>query len=171
MHGVVRQNRNKKVESPQSCPMRVVFPLADGRVVGPPSRRDCCTTTRCRRAAIQTPSKTAKPLGSERENKSGLGTLLSPAALTLALAQGDDDPIIGLPFDLHALYCARRRGIGGSTRPLAQYRPRAPTSSGPGMLLRASASACQCHRGAVAVSTGAVDLVTLRLVMDPSGHG
>ena len=89
----------------------------------------------------------------------------------LALAQGDDDPTIGLLFDQHALYCARRRGIGGSTRLVAQHHPWAPTSSGPGMLTWASASLCQCHRRAVAVSTGAVDLDAVRPAIDAAGRG
>ena len=88
-----------------------------------------------------------------------------------ALAQGDKDPIMWLPFDLHALNCARRRGIGGSTRLVAQYRPWAPTSSGPGMLTWASALLCQRHRGAVAVSTAAADLDAVRPAIDAASRG
>ena len=95
----------------------------------------------------------------------------TPAEKKLALAQGDDDPTIGLLFDQHALYCARRRGSGGFTRLLAQHRPWAPTSSGPGMLTWASASSCQCHRGAVAVSTGAVDIDAVRPAIDAASRG
>ena len=76
-----------------------------------------------------------------------------------------------LPFDLHALHCARRRGIGGSTRLVAQHGPWAPTPSDPGMLTWASASSCQCHRGAVAVSTGAVDIDAVRAAIDAACRG
>ena len=91
------------------------------------------------RAGIQTPSQNSYALERERYNKSGDNFL--------ALAQGNNDPIIWLPFDLHALNCARRRGIGGYTQLVAQHRPWALKSSGPGMLTWASASSCQCHRG------------------------
>ena len=99
------------------------------------------------------------------------GTTNPASRKHLALALGDNDPIMGLPFDMHALHCARRRGIGGSTRLVAQYRPWAPTSSGPGMLTWASASSCQCHRGAVAVSTGAVDIDAVRAAIDAACRG
>ena len=99
------------------------------------------------------------------------GTTNPASRKHLALALGDNDPIMGLPFDMHALHCARRRGIGGSTRLVAQYRPWAPTSSGPGMLTWASASSCQCHRGAVAVSTGAVDIDAVRPAINAAGRG